>query len=63
MRRFLTITAIVLASVGVAGCDPRIVNLPVPPTVYEDGSTCHEDDPCWDCETMGNQICGPVTRK
>jgi hypothetical protein len=20
---------------------------------------CHEDEPCWDCETMGNRICGP----
>lgn len=21
---------------------------------------CHEDQPCWDCETMGNRICGPI---
>lgn len=21
---------------------------------------CMEDDPCWDCATMGNRICGPV---
>lgn len=21
---------------------------------------CHEDDPCWDCSTMGNRICGRV---
>lgn len=21
---------------------------------------CAEDDPCWDCSTMGNRICGPV---
>lgn len=20
--------------------------------------TCEEDMPCWDCETMGNRICG-----
>lgn len=20
--------------------------------------TCQEDEPCWDCETMGNRICG-----
>lgn len=19
---------------------------------------CEEDEPCWDCETMGNRICG-----
>lgn len=22
--------------------------------------TCQEDDPCWDCRTMGNLICGPL---
>ncbi len=21
---------------------------------------CEEDQPCWDCETMGNQVCGPI---
>ena len=21
---------------------------------------CEEDQPCWDCTTMGNRICGPV---
>jgi hypothetical protein len=21
---------------------------------------CAEDDPCWDCATMGNLTCGPV---
>jgi hypothetical protein len=20
---------------------------------------CAEDDPCWDCATMGNLVCGP----
>lgn len=20
---------------------------------------CEEDQPCWDCETMGNKVCGP----
>lgn len=20
---------------------------------------CQEDEPCWDCTTMGNRICGP----
>ena len=22
---------------------------------------CQEDDPCWDCKTMGNKVCGPAT--
>lgn len=21
--------------------------------------TCQEDEPCWDCQTMGNHVCGP----
>lgn len=21
---------------------------------------CWEDEPCWDCHTMGNRICGPT---
>ena len=21
---------------------------------------CQEDDPCWDCKTMGNKVCGPA---
>lgn len=23
-------------------------------------TVCQEDDPCWDCATMGNLICGPT---
>lgn len=26
---------------------------------FEDAN-CEEDMPCWDCETMGNLICGPA---
>ena len=21
---------------------------------------CEEDKPCWNCQTMGNRVCGPV---
>lgn len=24
---------------------------------------CQEDEPCWDCETMGNMVCGPDHRQ
>lgn len=42
----------------------RAERLGVPPCVA-DGScdapfVCAEDDPCWDCETMGNMVCGPA---
>ncbi len=26
-------------------------------TTFQEGQ-CEEDEPCWDCETMGNRICG-----
>lgn len=38
---------------------------PTPTTVETEIGTaisivCEEDQPCWDCTTMGNQICGAV---
>lgn len=24
---------------------------------------CEEDMPCWDCETMGNLVCGPGAQR
>lgn len=35
-----------------AACHPTH-DAPPPPV------TCMEDDPCWDCNTMGNGLCGP----
>lgn len=34
---------------------PLTVARPIPPKA----KTCQEDEPCWDCHTMGNHICGP----
>lgn len=31
------------------------------PTFVDEPTPCMEDEPCWDCATMGNNICGPVT--
>lgn len=33
-----------------------------PTTTTTTVAHCDEDQPCWDCATMGNLICGPVTR-
>lgn len=30
-----------------------------PPSPGPAVSSCEEDQPCWDCTTMGNRICGP----
>lgn len=30
------------------------------PAASQPEPKCFEDEPCWDCETMGNGVCGPV---
>lgn len=41
---------------------PVIPATPTAPTANDSnpdaGATCLEDEPCWDCNTMGNRICG-----
>ena len=27
----------------------------------DEPARCQEDEACWDCETMGNGVCGPET--
>ncbi len=44
-RRLAALLAIAALLIG-----PELVDPP-----------CMEDMACWDCETMGNLICGPVT--
>lgn len=41
---------------------PELVNLSVKLVneCYKTGwKPCQEDEPCWDCDTMGNRVCGP----
>ena len=46
---------------------PATTSTPATTTTQPAASTstaapaCQEDEPCWDCTTMGNQICGPTT--
>ena len=53
MRALLA--ALAAASTLMAACGPD----PVPEP--ETRPSCYEDEPCWDCETMGNMVCGPTT--
>lgn len=62
ITRSLTIPALALALLA-GGSTAAAINsggTPVTPPVTERvaTTTCEESDPCWDCETMGNQICG-----
>jgi hypothetical protein len=42
--------AVAPSSGNIVSVEPTAVPVPV----------CQEDQPCWDCETMGNRICGPL---
>lgn len=49
------IAGFVIVAIAIAICFlfvlPTAFASPTPPP-------CYEDEPCWDCETMGNLICG-----
>lgn len=47
--------AILLAA---SGCPQET---PAPGPTQKAG--CNEDQPCWNCKTMGNKRCGPLDRK
>lgn len=53
------LAAIVVSGVGWALAQ---VTTPDPPRARPAVVRCAEDDPCWDCHTMGNRRCGPDTR-
>jgi hypothetical protein len=38
---------------------PAPTTTPAPPPAVT--NPCMEDEPCWNCDTMGNGVCGPVT--
>ena len=48
----LAVFLLVCYSIGADWQDQRIKD-----------AACQEDDPCWDCSTMGNGICGPVEER
>ena len=63
----LSIAAILFLGLGLTGCQAATVEpAPAPATVTTPTATatptatCQEDEPCWDCATMGNKVCGPV---
>ncbi len=41
--------------------EPSNPRQPTTTTTEPPAAVCQEDEPCWDCETMGNWICGPIT--
>jgi hypothetical protein len=61
LATLLTLLALILfhggsGEVPAMGQDMPTTTL-APPTT---APPCQEDDPCWDCATMGNLQCGPI---
>lgn len=48
MKRLITAIALTTTLV-LTGCST---------TSQQQVDRCEEDQPCWDCETMGNKVCG-----
>jgi hypothetical protein len=53
----LVLTGLVLVGAGWLGQEWKQDRL-----VQHSGQTCFEDEPCWNCEEMGNGVCGDATR-
>lgn len=59
MKKFIAAAATaILLSFSLAGC-ATVTSQPTTDHVQSQTvNQCEEDQPCWDCETMGNKICG-----
>lgn len=64
MKKLIILIACALPFLG--ACTPRIT----PTTIGSGdvhtqpvGDACTEDMPCFDCHTMGNRVCGPVSAR
>lgn len=59
-----TTTSTTVAETTTTTTDPAPTTTVQPTTTVAQPTTtvdeCLEDEPCWDCETMGNRECGPA---
>lgn len=56
---YLLITAVFVgAAAQPTGATPDRSGRPVRTWTLHEVPPCQEDEPCWDCATMGNHICG-----
>lgn len=58
--RGTSLTGSVTIDCAIPEPEPEVTTTTIAPEVTTT-TVCEEDDPCWDCETMGNRICGPTT--
>jgi hypothetical protein len=55
IRRAIAGAAATAAVLAPWACGPE----PATDPDYGKNTSCQEDEACWDCETMGNMVCGP----
>ena len=55
------LAAAVGLSIGALVIPPTNLGLSQPTQAPASVTTCAEDEPCWDCSTMGNKVCGNLT--
>lgn len=53
--------AVVLAAMASGTAAFYMLNVVAPIPAEPPTVDCQEDEPCWDCSTMGNGVCGPLT--
>ena len=75
MKLISLIMLFVLSTLGLSACSTEAHNASTkgvehvvkastqpttqPSTEAKPAKECQEDEPCWDCHTMGNKVCGP----
>lgn len=64
MRLFATVSVALSATLSaypaLADTYPWFATPVASQAISADSGTIEEDDPRWDCQTMGNRVCGPA---
>lgn len=55
MTKARLLIAAAASTLALTACNPYTPWHPTPRHTPQ----CQEDQPCWNCHTMGNRICGP----
>lgn len=48
-----------VVALAVAAASAAALLLSGPEPALDANQKCFEDEACWNCETMGNELCGP----
>lgn len=61
-RRLVLLLILCAVALYAVAVHEGVITAEEPPSYSPDLlAPCQEDEPCWDCTTMGNRVCGPTT--